>query len=117
MAKTPSFWSEELTSWDGAKIMKILLHEWSLNARWDLALKLFKIPMNDGSGNWTCVLVDFVYKRQAQKVYLTAVCAINFGNHAVQIQDTSFIPFFYGEKHADLGDSSICDRLFFTVSV
>ena len=35
------FWREELTLKD-AKIMKILSPEWSLIARWDLALKLLE---------------------------------------------------------------------------
>ena len=35
------FWREELAS-KGAKIMKILSPEWSLIARWDLALELLE---------------------------------------------------------------------------
>jgi len=48
-------------------------------------------------------LKNFVYKRQATNVELTAAGAIDFGNHAVQFQDTLCIPFITG-MHIDLKD-------------
>jgi len=67
------------------------------------------------SGNWW-VTINFVYERQTKNVELMAVCAIDFGNHAV-IADSrhSIYSFFNGDchvDHEDLGDSSTCDRLF-----
>ena len=52
--------------------------------------------------------------RVNQFCLLTAVGAIDLGNHAVQIQDTLFIPFLT-ETHVYLGDSIICDRLFLLI--
>jgi len=47
-----------------------------------------------------------------------AVCATDFGNYTVQIQDTWFFVSFFNrdwhEDHENLGDSVICDRLLLT---
>jgi len=51
-----------------------------------------------GSEN-SWVTINFVYERQAKNGGLTAVCAIDFGTHALQIQGTLF--FFNGDWHED----------------
>ena len=56
-----------------------------------------------GSGS-SLVTINFVFERQTKNIELPAAFAtscIDFGNHAVQIQDNPFIP-FNKDKHAGM---------------
>ena len=57
---------------------------------------------------------QFCVRKTGMKLELTTVCAFDFGNHAVQIQDIQFITFCYKDWHA-LGRRSYISQHFISV--